>query len=96
MQAIRTRYQGPTTKRGARITAKCEAGMLTVAWDYDSGIDGNHANAAQQLAAKLGWTKEAGYTGLLGGGRVRQRLLLGLQCAPDAFHASLQHDTFSR
>lgn len=57
MQAIRTRYHGPTDTRGSRITASCEAGKLTVPYDYALDIGENHRAAALALAEKLGWTR---------------------------------------
>lgn len=30
MQAIETRYHGPTNTRGARVSARCEAGRITL------------------------------------------------------------------
>lgn len=67
MQAIRTRYYGPTNTRGSRIVARCQAGSHTMAYEPEYDATGNHGNAAQMLAAKLGWTKERGHTGMLGG-----------------------------
>lgn len=56
LQAITTKYLGPTNTRGARIKATCDAGSLTVHWDYALNPSRNHAAAAQALAEKLGWT----------------------------------------
>lgn len=58
MQAIVTKYFGPTDHRGSRIKAVCEAGSLTVAWDYALDVEANHHAAAVALATKLGWTTE--------------------------------------
>lgn len=55
MQAIQTKFLGPTNHRGARIKAVCDAGSITVAWDYQWGIEENHVRAAMALAAKLEW-----------------------------------------
>ncbi len=55
MQAIRTRYHGPTNTRGARITASCEGGALTLPRDYSLDVDQDHARAAQRLVDRLGW-----------------------------------------
>ena len=54
-QAITTKFIGPTNARGARVKAVCEAGSITVNWDYAIGQDGNHDAAAKALAVKLGW-----------------------------------------
>lgn len=54
-QAIVTTYHGPTNTRGSRISAKCDAGRLSVPYDYALNVEDNHASAAQQLANRLGW-----------------------------------------
>jgi hypothetical protein len=56
MQAIRTRYHGATNTRGSRITASCEAGSLTMPFDYSLNDEGNHAKAAQLMIKRLGWS----------------------------------------
>lgn len=55
MQAIQTKYIGPTNYRPSRIVAKCDAGKLTVSWDYSLGVDGNHFAACVALMDKLEW-----------------------------------------
>ena len=55
MQAIRTRYYGPSDTRGTRITAKCEGGSLTIPRNYSLDVEQDHARAAQKLAERLGW-----------------------------------------
>jgi hypothetical protein len=66
MQAIITKYFGPTNTRGSRIKAQCAAGSVTIGYPYElSGMD-CHAKAAKALVNKLGWT-DAHYGGLLGG-----------------------------
>lgn len=67
MQAITTKFIGPTNFRGSRIKAKCQAASITVSWDDALGTDDNHDKAAQALASKLGWTGYA-YGTLVGGG----------------------------
>ena len=52
MQAITTKYLGPTDYRGARIKATCQAGSVTVPFPYE---DSDHDAAARALIAKLGW-----------------------------------------
>jgi hypothetical protein len=54
VQAITTKYLGPTNCRGARIKAKCQAGSVTVGYEYDSA-DGDHDLAVLALLSKLGW-----------------------------------------
>ena len=61
MQAITTKYQGPTNNRDSRIKAECEAGSVYVSWDYGIGYEENHAAARDALVNKLGWTVENGY-----------------------------------
>lgn len=66
MQAIRTRYHGPTNSRGSRISAKCEAGQVSVSYDHALSIDGNHKAACDALVKKLGWNTER-YADMVGG-----------------------------
>jgi hypothetical protein len=54
MQAITTKYLGPTNFRGSRIKASCEAGSITLPYDYNEN-DGGHYGAAVALIKKLGW-----------------------------------------
>lgn len=55
MQAIQTKFLGPTDRRGARYKATCEAGSLTLECDYKLGSEANHVAVAHDLIAKLGW-----------------------------------------
>jgi hypothetical protein len=56
MQAIETRFIGPTDYRGARIKATAGGGAtLTIAYDYEGN---EHRKAAEALRDKLGWTGE--------------------------------------
>jgi hypothetical protein len=55
LQAIVTKYLGPTNVRGSRIKATAAARSLTVHRDDSLGIEENHARAAQQLAELLEW-----------------------------------------
>lgn len=56
VQAIVTKYLGPTNSRGARIKATAAAGSQTVYYDHSLNIEANHARSAKQLAMKFGWT----------------------------------------
>lgn len=67
MQAISVKYLGPTNHRGARMVARCEAGSLTMPWDYGVSVERNAVAACEALLAKLGW-EGAYYGGLLPGG----------------------------
>ena len=53
MQAIITKYLGPTNTRGSRIKATAWAGSVTVSYDYSLDTVGNHKAAAQALCDKL-------------------------------------------
>lgn len=55
MQAIETRFLGPTNFRGSRYKATCDAGSLTLAADHSKGMEENHARVARALITKLGW-----------------------------------------
>lgn len=55
MQAIVTKYFGPTNVRGSRVKAKAEAGSITLHWDDALDVEDNHHRAAKALAEKLGW-----------------------------------------
>jgi len=55
MQAIETTYFGPTNTRGSRVVAKCQAGKVSVSWDYALSVEENHDAAAKALASKLEW-----------------------------------------
>lgn len=60
MQAIQTRYKGPTVSQGSRVVARCEGGHITV--PYDHGLDtlGNHEAAALALCKLLDWAAPSG------------------------------------
>jgi len=55
MQAIVTKFLGPTNVRGSRVKASAAAGSITLSWDHSKNPTGNHAAAAEALARKLGW-----------------------------------------
>ena len=65
MQAIRTKYLGPTNTRGARIKATCEAGNLTISYRYNLNTSDMHRKAAFDLLDKLGWNPKVLHTGEL-------------------------------
>jgi hypothetical protein len=67
MQAIVTKFFGPTNHRGSRVKASCEARSITVEWDCALDSDGNHDAAAQALAESMGWVPPH-YGRLVGGG----------------------------
>lgn len=82
MQAIQTKYLGPTNTRGSRIKATCAAGSLTIPYPHelDQGQSA-HRKAAEALAAKLGWLNH----GVLLGGQL-----------PDHSHVFVFDNAFSR
>ena len=64
MQAIVTRFHGPTDTRGARITASVEGHRLTIPYRHDLNAEDAHRVAAEALRDRLGWEGElhAGWT----------------------------------
>lgn len=58
MQAIMTKYLGPTNNRGSRIKAYTESGLsITIPYPHErnQGADA-HSVAALALAKRAGWT----------------------------------------
>lgn len=55
MQAITTKYIGPSNVKGSRVKATAAAGIVTLHWDNSLNSDDNHKMAAKALATKLGW-----------------------------------------
>ena len=55
MQAIITKFYGPTNHTGSRIEAKCAAKSIFVPYDHSLSSSANHAEAARTLAASLHW-----------------------------------------
>jgi len=56
LQAIITKYLGPTNVKGSRIKATAAAGSVTIHIDHALDIEDNHFIAAEALADKFGWT----------------------------------------
>jgi hypothetical protein len=56
MQAIETKYLGPTDHRGSRVKATAEAGSLTISWDDALDVRENHARAALEAIRRWGWS----------------------------------------
>jgi hypothetical protein len=54
LQAIATRWLGPTNCKGARIKAIAGAGSITRSYDH-TGADKERAEVAKELADKYGW-----------------------------------------
>jgi hypothetical protein len=55
VQAITTKYIGPSNTRGSRIKAKAATGSITIGCDDSLNIEQRHAKAAEALARKFGW-----------------------------------------
>ncbi len=53
MQAIETKYIGPTNYRGSRIKATCERGSISISYDNALNSDDAHIAAADALVAKF-------------------------------------------
>ena len=58
MQAIVTKYIGPTNTKGARIKATAMAGSVTISYDYANDHEWPFRKAAQALCDKFGWDWE--------------------------------------
>lgn len=79
MQAITTKFIGPTDTKGARIKASCDAGSITISYPYENSEEACHALAAMALVRKLGWVPtnpktgehQNGYVGAWAAGGVR-------------------------
>lgn len=68
MQAIQTKYHGPTNARQARVSAVCETGRISLPWDDELDSEGNHIAAAAALIKKLRWGGQWIGGGLKGAG----------------------------
>lgn len=55
MQAIVTKYIGPSNVKGSRVKAACQAKSIILNWDDAHNSYLNHCMAAKTLATKLGW-----------------------------------------
>lgn len=55
MQAIRTKYYGPTDTTGSCIRAKCQAGSIRMPYRHELDLEENHEAACRELCLKLGW-----------------------------------------
>jgi hypothetical protein len=69
MQAIETRYCGPTETKGSRIRASCYGGSLYVPYSHELDPEENHYAAATRLCEKLGWKAERYFGGCLASGQ---------------------------
>jgi len=53
MQAIQTKYLGPTNTKGARIRAWCERGSITVDYTHGLSVEHEHDRAFKKLLNKF-------------------------------------------
>jgi hypothetical protein len=58
MQAIITKYLGPSNVKGSRIKATAVAGSVTVPYQHELNNEDAHAYAALAYARKQGWKGE--------------------------------------
>ena len=72
MQAILTKYHGPTNSKGSRISAKCDAGSVTISYPHELSGEAVYRAAADALVKKLGWTTDKGYPEMVCGGLPNQ------------------------
>lgn len=53
MQAITTKFLGPTNTKGSRIKASCWLKTVIVSWNYALNLEDNHKAAVQHLIGSL-------------------------------------------
>jgi hypothetical protein len=58
MQAIETKYFGPSAVKGSRIRATAAAGSVTVGYDPALDSEDNHKAAAVRLMEMFSWKGE--------------------------------------
>lgn len=65
MQGIFTKYHGPTSTKGSRISARTSSGTrIYRGYDHVLSSGENHSAAAKALRDKMGWTGEMVGAGL--------------------------------
>ena len=55
VQAITTKYFGPSNVKGSRVKATASAGSITLHWDHALNAEQNHTAAAKALVDKFKW-----------------------------------------
>lgn len=80
MQAITTKYLGPSNSRGARVKARAERGAVTIPWNHAVNVAENHRLAA--IAALLKWE----WSGRWIGGALPDSTGYAFTCDPKASH----------
>lgn len=63
MQAILTKYLGPTNHRGSRIKAWCERGSITIPLAYELSLEDRHRAAVDELLWKFAREDAARFQG---------------------------------
>ena len=58
LQAIITKYIGPSNVRGSRIKAFCPGGSITIGYDHSLNSEECHRKAAEALRDRMKWTGE--------------------------------------
>lgn len=59
MKAIVTKYHGPTTTRGSRISASdIDGNRVSIPYPYELSGEDCHRKAAEALREKMGWKGE--------------------------------------
>ncbi len=53
MQAITTKFLGPTNTKGSRIKATCWLMSVTVSWDHALNVEDNHNIAIDELVERM-------------------------------------------
>ncbi len=61
MQAIITKYHGPTNFKGSRYSAECDAGRVTISAIHELDSEGNHIAACLALRTKIAQEQVAKY-----------------------------------
>ena len=58
MQAIQTKFLGPTNTRGSRVKATCWLKSVTIAWDHALNVEDNHKAAIDALVMSLNYDRK--------------------------------------
>ena len=68
MIAIRSKFYGPTERRGSCVRALANGHRVGLPWDHSQDSEGNHRLAVVALCDKLGWDSDRFYGGCLESG----------------------------
>jgi len=58
MQAIETKFLGPTNTRGSRVKATCWLKSITIEWDHSYNVEDNHKRAIDTLVMSLNYDRK--------------------------------------